>query len=77
MALLKNDKKKNSRPSAKELAQLDIAELKTKLAEEKENLMRARFQHATAALENTSELKTMRRQIARMETILNQKQQRV
>ena len=35
--------------------------------------MQARFKHATAQLEKTSELKAMRRQVARISTILNQK----
>ena len=40
---------------------------------QREELMQARFKHATAQLEKTSELKAMRRQVARISTILNQK----
>lgn len=62
--------------SVAELRSLDVPDLRVKLAEEREALMRARFQHAAAALEKTSELKDRRRQVARMLTILNEKEQR-
>ena len=62
-----------ARLSAAELTKLSAGELKEKLAEQREELMQARFKHATAQLEKTSELKAMRRQIARISTILNQK----
>ena len=55
---------------------MDAAQLREKLAEEREELMRARFRHAAAALEKTSELKARRRQVARIATILNEKEQR-
>ncbi|WP_308620601.1 50S ribosomal protein L29 [uncultured Desulfovibrio sp.] len=59
-----------------ELRGMDAAQLRAKLAEEREELMRARFRHAAAALEKTSELKARRRQVARIATILNEKEQR-
>lgn len=59
-----------------ELRGMDAAQLREKLAEEREELMRTRFRHASAALENTSELKARRRQVARIATILNEKEQR-
>lgn len=59
-----------------ELRGMDAAQLREKLAEEREELMRARFRHAAAALEKTSELKARRRQVARIATILNEKEQR-
>lgn len=67
-------KKQNHRLEAEELRKLDVRELEKKLIEEREALMRARFQHATASLEDTALLKTLRRQIARVETIIKQKQ---
>lgn len=67
-------KKQNHRLEAEELRKLDVRELEKKLIEEREALMRARFQHATASLEDTALLKTHRRQIARVETIIKQKQ---
>lgn len=66
--------KLNARKLTAELRNLDIAELQKKLGEEKEKLMRDRFRHATANLEDTASLKTTRRQIARIETVLKQKQ---
>ena len=66
-------KNENARLSAEELSKLSADDLKAKLAEQREELMQARFKHATAQLEKTSELKAMRRQVARISTILNQK----
>ena len=64
---------KTTRPSAKQLREMSVEELSKKLSEESEELMRARFKHAAAALEKTSEIKGMRRQIARFSTVLNEK----
>ncbi|MBD5416092.1 MAG: 50S ribosomal protein L29 [Desulfovibrio sp.] len=58
------------------LRAMDVPELREKLADEREELMRTRFRHAAAALEKTSELKARRRQVARIATILNEKEQR-
>ncbi len=68
--------KKTSFPSVQDLRALSVEELNAKLLEQREALMNARFKHATAQLERTSDLKAMRRQIARMETVLTEKQQR-
>lgn len=71
MARLIN-KPTNPRFKRAELRKLDYGQLQAKLQETKESLMRARFEHATATLENTSLLKTLRRDIARIETIMMQ-----
>lgn len=55
-----------------ELSKLDYAQLQEKLNENKERLMRSRFEHATATLENTALLRTLRRDIARIETRMMQ-----
>lgn len=65
--------KDNHRIISADLRKLEITELRKKLAEEKEKLMRERFEHAAATLENTSLLKITRRQIARIETIIKEK----
>ena len=66
------DKKKSpARETVKELR-----ELSTKLADQRKELLDARFKHATAQLEKTSELKAMKKQVARISTILNEKEQR-
>lgn len=63
-------------PSADDLRELGEEELRQKLREQRTEYVQARFKHATASLEKTSSLKAMRRQIARMETVLTEKQQR-
>ena len=47
-------KNETARLSAEELSKLSADELKAKLAEQREELMQARFKHATAQLEKTS-----------------------
>lgn len=72
-------KKKNEkavRSVAKDLREMSVEDLRGKLAEQRQELMNARFKHATAQLEKTSELKAMRKQVARIETVLNEKEQR-
>ncbi|BAV92413.1 50S ribosomal protein L29 [Candidatus Desulfovibrio trichonymphae] len=59
-----------------ELRALDVGDLRSKLADQRRELMDTRLKHAVAQLEKTSELKVMRKQVARMETILNEKEQR-
>ena len=55
-------------------AMATAAELRDMSVEEREELMTARFKHATAQLEKTSELKAMRRQVARISTVLTEKE---
>ncbi len=59
---------------AKELQGLSVAELNTKLAELKEELFNLRFRHATGQLENPVSLRNCRRDIARVQTIIRQKE---
>ncbi len=49
------------------------AELKDMLAQLKKEQMNLRFQKATGELENTSRFKEVRKQIARILTVINQK----
>lgn len=72
MAAKKTDKKATALTAA-DLRKLSAEELRSKLAEEREALMTARFKHATAQLEKTSELKATRRLVARISTVLNEK----
>jgi large subunit ribosomal protein L29 len=58
---------------SKELFDLTAAEITSKLADAREELMKLRFQQVTGQLTDTSRLRIIRRDIARMETILNQK----
>lgn len=73
MAESKKKGKLNARKITAGLRAMDIASLEKKLVEEQEKLMQDRFRHATAALEDTALLKTTRRQIARIETVINEK----
>jgi large subunit ribosomal protein L29 len=55
-----------------EIRDLKIEEIKTRLADVREELMKLRFRQVTGQLTDTSRLRTIRRDIARMETILNE-----
>ncbi len=50
-------------------------ELKDQLAKLKKEAFNLRFQQATSQLENTSRMRSVRRHVARVKTILNQKAQ--
>jgi large subunit ribosomal protein L29 len=55
------------------LRDLQPGEIETKLTDSREELMKLRFQAVTGQLTDTSRLRILRREIARMETILNGK----
>lgn len=57
-----------------ELRNLDDAELATKLREAKEELFNLRFQGATGQLENHGRLRAVRKDIARIYTILRERE---
>jgi len=59
-----------------EIKDLSDAELAKRIAEEKESLAHMKFQQATKQIENTAQLKLIRRDIARMITVLNQRKQK-
>ena len=54
---------------ASEVRGLNSDDLAEKLAEAREELFNLRFQHATGALENTSRIAAVRRDVARLLTI--------
>ncbi|KHK03216.1 50S ribosomal protein L29 [Desulfovibrio sp. TomC] len=56
-----------------ELRDLDIDALSKKLGESREELFKLRFQHATAQLEKTHRLRQVRKDIARILTVQNDK----
>jgi large subunit ribosomal protein L29 len=56
--------------SAKQLAELTDIELEHRLGEAKEELFNLRFQNATGQLDNTARLGQVRKDIARIETLL-------
>jgi large subunit ribosomal protein L29 len=57
-----------------ELEDLDIAALVDRLADTKAEAFNLRFQHATGQLDNTARLREVRRQIARINTALRQRE---
>ena len=55
-----------------EIRKLAAGEIRTKLTDAREELMKLRFQQVTGKLTDTGRLRSLRRDIARMETILHQ-----
>ena len=55
---------------ASELRELSAAELEAKLGELKQELFNLRFQHAVNQLENPLRMKAVKRDIARVKTVL-------
>ncbi len=60
--------------TSKELRELDDAKLVEKLTESRQELFSLRFKHATAQLENTRELGIVKKTIARILTIQQERQ---
>ena len=58
----------------KELHELTVDELTTKLKELKEELFNLRFRHAIGQLENPAALNTCKKDIAKVKTILRQRE---
>ena len=58
---------------AEDIRGLSADQLKDKLADLKKEQFNLRFQKATGQLENTSRMSAVRRDAARVKTILNQK----
>jgi large subunit ribosomal protein L29 len=59
---------------ADELRSLDASELDAKLDEAKEELFNLRFQLATNQLDNTTRIRQVRREIARVKTVIRQQE---
>ena len=58
----------------KELHELTVDELNGKLKELKEELFNLRFRHAIGQLENSASLKTCKKDIAKVKTILRERE---
>ena len=61
---------------AKKIRTLSAEEIKVKITDMREELMKLRFQQVSGQLTDTSRLRTLRRDVARMETILTEMQQK-
>lgn len=58
----------------KDIRKLSDAELKTKIRETKEELFTKRMQQANGTLEKPLELRTLRKNVAKMKTILKERE---
>jgi large subunit ribosomal protein L29 len=61
---------KSVKPS--EVRNLKAGEIETKLSDSREELMKLRFQQVTGQLTDSSRIRILRREIARMQTILRE-----
>lgn len=59
---------------AKEIRELSATELQNKLAELKKDLFNLRLQHATNQLDNVNKITEVKRDIARVNTVLRELQ---
>ena len=58
--------------NAKEIRELSVAELNEKLAELKDELYKLRFQHAINQLDNPMRITAVKKDIARVQTVLRE-----
>jgi large subunit ribosomal protein L29 len=58
----------------KDLKELTKEELLKKKKDTKEELFNLRFQHSTGQLENTARLKLLKKDVAKIETVLRKKE---
>jgi large subunit ribosomal protein L29 len=59
---------------ASEIRKQTVAEIKESISEARHELMNIRFQTMTGQVNDTSQIRLIRRNIARMETILKEKE---
>jgi large subunit ribosomal protein L29 len=59
---------------AADVRELSVEEIQNKMSEAQEELFRLRFRGATQQIENPSLIKSLRRDIARMRTILRERE---
>ena len=59
--------------NAKEVRELSTEEIRAKLINTRQELMNLRFQMVTGQLSDTSRFKSARRDIARLENVLNER----
>jgi large subunit ribosomal protein L29 len=58
---------------AAEIREMSLEEMLRKEADSKQEWFNLRFQHGTSQLENTSKIKSVKRDIARIKTVIRQK----
>ena len=57
-----------------DLAEMNLGDLIQELRESKQEALNLRFRNATGQLDNTAEMKKVRRQIARINTFIRQRE---
>ena len=57
---------------AEEIRKMSPEEIQSKLSDSHEELMKLRFQQVTGQLTDTTRMRSLRHDIARMETVLNE-----
>jgi len=57
-----------------DLAEMNLGDLIQELRETKQEALNLRFRNATGQLDNTAEMKAVRRQIARINTFIRQRE---
>lgn len=60
--------------NAKEIRENTVEELESKLADLKDELFKLRFQHAINQLDNPKRITAVKRDIARVQTVIREKQ---
>jgi len=58
---------------SEEIRKMSVEEMQGKLSDMREELMKLRFQQVTGQLTDTSRLRLLRRDVARMETIFTER----
>ncbi len=58
---------------AKEIRDLTTGEIAARIKEEQEKLLRLRLNHAVSAIESPSQIRAIRREIARLKTIVRER----
>ena len=61
---------------AKEIREMSVAELQSKLADLKKDLFTLRMQHATNQLDNPLKIQSVKKDIARVKTIIRERELR-
>jgi large subunit ribosomal protein L29 len=59
--------------TSKEIRDLSLSEITTKIRESRESLLQVRLRKQTGQVEKTHEMRALRKDVARLETILRQK----
>ncbi len=57
-----------------DIKEMSTQDIEAKIAENKKELLNLRFQLATGNLEDTAQIKSLKKDVARLKTILNEKQ---